>query len=197
VLSQWYPAEFADESGRAFSSAEHYMMWRKAILFDDPATAEVLAPPSPREAKALGRRVSSFREGEWVQHRWSIVVEGARLKFGSDPELRSYLLGTRDRVLVEASPRDRVPHGSAVAANPPTLERRHVRFVVVSLRRYLLPPARSSQPPPPSWLSRSLLGSSFCPASPKETRGATHTGEPSGARSFDNGCFGLWSLSVG
>jgi ribA/ribD-fused uncharacterized protein len=109
VLSQWYPATFRDDAGTVFGSAEHYMMWRKATLFEDAAIAEqVLAARTPAEAKDLGRRVGGFHDETWVGHRWEIVVSGSILKFGQDPVLRDYLLSTRNRVLVEASPRDRI-----------------------------------------------------------------------------------------
>jgi len=39
---------------------------------------------------------------------FEIVVAGSVAKFGHDPGLREFLLATGDRVLVEASPRDRV-----------------------------------------------------------------------------------------
>ncbi len=109
VLSQWYPATFEDEAGLRFRSAEHYMMWRKAVLFDDPSTADAIqAAATPEEAKSLGRAVSGFESDRWVEHRWAIVVEGSRLKFGADPALASYLLGTQGKVLVEASPVDAI-----------------------------------------------------------------------------------------
>ncbi|MBG6095617.1 NADAR family protein [Nocardioides sp. WG-D5] len=109
VLSQWWPKVFADADGRSFASAEHYMMWRKAVLFgDDRTAARILDAASPGAAKALGREVSGFEDEVWLEHRWRIVVEGSTLKFGSDPALRDYLLATRGRVLVEASPRDRI-----------------------------------------------------------------------------------------
>ncbi len=49
-----------------------------------------------------------FDEGTWTARRWDLVVEGNVAKFGQDPALAAYLLGTGSRVLVEASPRDRV-----------------------------------------------------------------------------------------
>ena len=123
VLSQWWPASFAEDA-TSFASAEHYMMWRKARLFGDAATAErVLTARTPAEAKHLGRLVSPFDEPTWERSRWGIVVAGSTLKFGGDPLLRSYLLATRGRVLVEASPLDRVwgiglPAESPDAADP-------------------------------------------------------------------------------
>ncbi|MDX3662455.1 NADAR family protein [Streptomyces sp. ID05-26A] len=117
-LSQWWPCTFVVE-GRSFASAEHYMMWRKALLFGDSAVAErVLAARTPGEAKALGREVSGFSDPDWVSARLQIVVEGNLAKFGQDPALRSYLLGTGSRVLVEASPQDRVWGIGLVASDP-------------------------------------------------------------------------------
>jgi ribA/ribD-fused uncharacterized protein len=107
-LSQWWPARFTAD-GLTFASAEHYMMWGKAMLFGDGAMAEqILAAPDPRAAKALGARVSGFDKRAWDEQRFPIVVAGNLAKFGQHPELRAFLLGTAERVLVEASPVDRV-----------------------------------------------------------------------------------------
>jgi ribA/ribD-fused uncharacterized protein len=85
------------------------MMWRKAVLFGDEAMAgRILAAPHPKVAKALGGRVTPFRQEEWDAHRYEIVVAGNLAKFGQDDELRDYLLTTGERVLVEASPMDRI-----------------------------------------------------------------------------------------
>ena len=117
-LSQWWPCTFVVD-GQPFASAEHYMMWRKALLFDDTAVAaRVLAARTPAEAKALGRQVSGFVGDVWEAERLPIVVEGNLAKFGQDPALRSYLLGTGSRVLVEASPQDRVWGIGLVASDP-------------------------------------------------------------------------------
>lgn len=107
-LSQWWPARFEAEGAR-FGSAEHYMMWRKARLFgDERRAAEVLAARSPAQAKAIGRQVAGFDEAGWEAERWGIVVDASVAKFASDPALRDYLAATRRRVLVEASPVDRI-----------------------------------------------------------------------------------------
>lgn len=117
-LSQWWPCTFTAD-GQEFSSAEHYMMWRKALLFGDrEVAARVLTARTPAEAKVLGRKVSGFDDALWSSARLGIVVEGNLAKFGQDPALRSYLLGTGSRVLVEASPLDRV-WGIGLAADDP------------------------------------------------------------------------------
>lgn len=107
-FSQWWPGEFT-EDGRAFASAEHYMMAHKAWLFGDEASAErILEAGHPAEAQRLGRRVLGFDEETWKAHRFAIVTRGNLAKFGQHPELRRFLLGTRGKVLVEASPMDRI-----------------------------------------------------------------------------------------
>lgn len=107
-LSQWWEAPFTVD-GRTYRTAEHFMMWGKAQLFGDEHTARrVLAARTPGEAKALGRQVRGFDEGTWVAERLDVVVRGNVAKFGAHDGAREFLLGTGDRVLVEASPVDRI-----------------------------------------------------------------------------------------
>ena len=56
----------------------------------------------------LGRQVRGFTERRWAERRFDLVVSGNLAKFGQHPELRDFLLGTGHRVLVEASPADRI-----------------------------------------------------------------------------------------
>ncbi|MFF9818293.1 NADAR family protein [Streptomyces sp. NPDC014006] len=107
-LSQWWPSPFVVDGVR-YATAEHWMMAGKARLFGDAeAERRVLAASHPAEAKKAGRLVRGFDEAVWARERFRIVVEGSVHKFSADPELREFLLNTGDRVLVEASPVDRV-----------------------------------------------------------------------------------------
>jgi ribA/ribD-fused uncharacterized protein len=107
-MSQWWPAQFTVD-GVAYPTAEHWMMAGKARLFDDPeGLAGVLAAAGPQAAKAAGRKVRGFDERRWKEERYGLVVAGNLAKFGQHPELREFLLSTGDRVLVEASPYDRI-----------------------------------------------------------------------------------------
>jgi ribA/ribD-fused uncharacterized protein len=107
-LSQWWPAEFTVE-GVAYASAEHYMMWAKAMLFGDAETAgQIRQAPHPGAAKALGRQVRGFDDQRWADRRFDLVVTANTAKFGQHPDLREFLLSTGRRVLVEASPQDRI-----------------------------------------------------------------------------------------
>ncbi|MFD0890050.1 NADAR family protein [Streptosporangium algeriense] len=111
-LSQWWQAPFTagnafGDGEHVFRTAEHHMMAHKAWLFgDDEAAAAILTAAHPGEAKRLGRGVRGFDGAVWEEHRYAIVVGGNTAKFGAHPELGEFLLGTRGRVLVEASPVD-------------------------------------------------------------------------------------------
>ncbi|WP_369916225.1 NADAR family protein [Plantactinospora sp. KBS50] len=107
-MSQWWSARFTID-GRTFATAEHYMMWAKATLFGDTTTADqILTAPHPHKAKTLGRQVRRFGQPSWETHRYAIVVDANLAEFSQHPDLRAYLLGTGTRILVEASPVDRI-----------------------------------------------------------------------------------------
>ncbi|WP_330332904.1 NADAR family protein [Streptomyces sp. NBC_00536] len=117
-LSQWWPAPFTVGEVR-YATAEHWMMAEKARLFGDAdAERAALAAKSPAQAKNAGRLVRAFDPDTWERERFGIVVAGSTAKFASSPELRAYLLGTGKRVLVEASPVDRI-WGIGLAADDP------------------------------------------------------------------------------
>lgn len=117
-LSQWWPSPF-NVDGRHYATAEHFMMWSKAMLFgDETAAARILDAKHPSEAKALGRQVERFDEAAWERARFGIVVAGSIAKFSQHGDLRAFLTGTGNRVLVEASPMDRV-WGIGLAASDP------------------------------------------------------------------------------
>ncbi|MEU0335372.1 NADAR family protein [Streptomyces sp. NPDC006193] len=107
-LSQWWPSPFSVD-GVEYATAEHWMMAGKARLFGDAeAERRALAAEHPAEAKKAGGLVRGFDEETWERERFRIVVEGSLHKFAAHEDLRMFLLGTGDRVLVEASPVDRV-----------------------------------------------------------------------------------------
>ncbi|KJK83781.1 hypothetical protein H634G_01014 [Metarhizium anisopliae BRIP 53293] len=128
-LSQWYYCPFTDDKNPkiVYETAEHYMMYHKALLFSDQTVAaQVLAAGHPRNAKALGRQVQNFSDETWKKHRTAIVRQGNLLKFTAavtekgfrkgtgnnapliDGSLREMLLATGTREIVEASPSDKI-----------------------------------------------------------------------------------------
>jgi len=107
-LSQWFESSFTIE-GQEYVTAEHWMMASKARLFGDhDALSKILETPDPRRVREIGRGVRKFRQAVWEHNARRIVTEGNIAKFGQDEDLKSFLLGTGDALLVEASPYDRI-----------------------------------------------------------------------------------------
>ncbi|GAB1096669.1 NADAR family protein [Shewanella algae] len=120
-FSQWYDAKF-EEEGNVFITAEHYMMYHKARLFgDDIACERILLATNPGAAKAIGREVVGFNQEVWDERRFEIVLNANLAKFAQHTELKSFLLNTGNRILVEASPVDKV-WGIGLAQDHPESE---------------------------------------------------------------------------
>jgi ribA/ribD-fused uncharacterized protein len=107
-FSQWFHASFVVD-GVHYLTAEHYMMAQKAKLFEDHEAYEaILRSADPREAKQLGRSVQNFVPEIWDEHCSEIVIEGNFHKFSQNPDLLTFILSTSPKILVEASPSDRI-----------------------------------------------------------------------------------------
>ncbi|MFD0870200.1 NADAR family protein [Paenibacillus residui] len=107
-LSQWWMSPFVVE-GTEYSCAEQYMMAEKARLFrDDEMLAAILQAKHPKEMKAFGRAVRNFDKAVWDSQCYAIVKQGCLAKFSQNPQLGNFLRSTQNRILVEASPRDRI-----------------------------------------------------------------------------------------
>jgi ribA/ribD-fused uncharacterized protein len=115
-FSQWYQAAFEIE-GISYATAEHFMMAEKAKLFGDQNTYQkILYAKDPGAAKALGREVAGFDETIWTKHRFDIVVKANYAKFTQHEALKQFLITTGQKILVEASPMDRI-WGIGLSAN--------------------------------------------------------------------------------
>jgi len=120
-LCQWYESSF-EEDGKVFVTAEHYMMYHKAILSGDIVSSEkILKTVSPAEAKLLGRKVTGFDVALWDKKKFDVVVNGNIAKFSQNKELSEFLINTGECVLVEASPVDRI-WGIGLAQDNPASE---------------------------------------------------------------------------
>lgn len=117
-LGQWWPSPFTIQ-GVEYSCAEKWMMAEKARMFGDPEMLRaILSTQSPKSMKALGRKVKNFQKEVWDARCYQLVLEGNLAKFSQQPALLDYLLSTGDRILVEASPLDRI-WGIGIGKNSP------------------------------------------------------------------------------
>lgn len=116
MFSNWYRIGFSIDN-IPFNCGEQAMMYYKAMLFKDHATAQkILREPSARGQKALGRQVAGFSDAAWLQHREPIMEKICEARFSQNPALHKALLDTAGTQLVEASPYDRI-WGAGVAAS--------------------------------------------------------------------------------
>lgn len=107
-FSQWYDCYF-EVSGVSYHTTEQYMMANKALLFsDDEVFREIMAAYHPSEYKKLGRKVRGFLPEIWNEKKYDVVVEGNKAKFGQNPNIKEFILSTKDAILVEASPYDKI-----------------------------------------------------------------------------------------
>lgn len=94
-LSNWDLSQFSvDEI--TFSSMEQYMMYKKAVCFQDYDTAgRILELEDVSQIKKLGRKVSNYDENSWNGVRQIVVYRGLLEKFGQNDELKKTLVRNR------------------------------------------------------------------------------------------------------
>ena len=121
-FSQWHYSPFTSKEGIKFTTAEHYMMYKKATFFGDHEMAEkILNSGHPRDAKKLGRKVRNFDKELWDNVAKKVVYDGNYAKFTQNPKLKQKLMETEGTLLVEASPYDRI-WGIGMAEDEPGVE---------------------------------------------------------------------------
>ena len=107
-FSQWFYSPFV-YNGKTFRTAEQFMMYMKAVIFNDKAVAnKILNTPRahPAEHRKMGRSVRGFSNEKWNKESMAIVVMANILKFTQNEDLMRTLLSTTGAILVEASPMD-------------------------------------------------------------------------------------------
>lgn len=84
-------------------------MHQKAIVFGDMEIADkVLKARTPREQKALGRKVRNFDGAVWEVEGRKAVYRASHAKFTQNKTLLDVLMATDGTTLVEASPTDKI-----------------------------------------------------------------------------------------
>lgn len=106
-LSNWYLSDFSI-NGISFTSMEQYMMYQKAVCFqDENITEQILATKDVAKIKELGRCVSGYNDQYWNGVRQIIVYEGLFAKFTQNELLKKQLKDTQDAILAECAVKDR------------------------------------------------------------------------------------------
>jgi len=123
ICSQWYSSWF-EIDGQKYSCAEQYMMYKKALLFEDEDVANaIMRTQNPMEQKALGRKVRGFDKDKWEEVCREYVYEANYAKFTQNPDLLFELVSYGDRDIVEASPEDPIWGIGMHETNPDIFDR--------------------------------------------------------------------------
>ena len=105
-LSNWYLSEFIIDNQK-FTSMEQYMMYKKAMCFNDSEIAkQIIEIDDVAKIKELGRKVSGYNDHIWNGVRQIIIYDGLIAKFTQNEELRARLLATDNSMLAECAVRD-------------------------------------------------------------------------------------------
>jgi len=95
--------------GMQYNCSEQYMMYQKARLFKDFDVAEMIMEQShPRKQKFLGRQVRGYDDAIWMAECQNTMVPGLVSKFTQDTYCLNTMLDTGDKIIVEASPMDKI-----------------------------------------------------------------------------------------
>ena len=96
-----YPIEI---DGQEFVCNEQYIVYEKAMLFNDlPTAAHVLSLHNPREMYNLGKRVNNFDPEVWRTKRDGIVRKCNEVKYKTHEQAKIELMDTGDRTIGEAT----------------------------------------------------------------------------------------------
>ncbi len=107
-FSNWYPCIFRYED-HTFYNSEQAFMWVKAKFFDDDEIAkQLLVETNPQYAKALGRKVKNFNDEMWAVASFPAMIAVNYAKWSSSHFMMDTILSTNPKILVEASPYDKI-----------------------------------------------------------------------------------------
>lgn len=103
-FSNFYPIN-DDES---VTSEKFYMLMKATAFHDYESITLISNSTSPREAKKLGRAVKNYNQEIWDEIKFSVMMSAIRLKVSIDRDFKDILLASENKILVEASPKDRI-----------------------------------------------------------------------------------------
>ena len=105
-LSNHYRCSFT-VNGLNFKSVEQYFMFCKAKEFGDKASfTAIMNAKDATSAKAIGARIKNFDSEVWMKVRDGHMRKGLMAKFNQNEELKSFLMGTGKKILIEGNPHD-------------------------------------------------------------------------------------------
>lgn len=107
-LSNWFESSFKIDNIE-FVSMEQYMMYEKAVLFNDmEIAAQILKLSDAATVKSLGRAVRNYNDVLWKGVRQIVIYKGLIQKFSQNESLKKQLLETSPHILAECAVNDKI-----------------------------------------------------------------------------------------
>jgi ribA/ribD-fused uncharacterized protein len=92
-----------------YSCSEQFIQHQKALLFDAKDTAnKILLATAPGHMKRLTSNLPNYKSELWEKEAPKVCHIAIKEKFIQNPDLLAMLQDTKEKILVEASPYDRV-----------------------------------------------------------------------------------------
>jgi ribA/ribD-fused uncharacterized protein len=126
-FSNWAPAKIVwvdDVWGeQQFNCSEQMYMFFKAKTFkDEVSSGKILMETDPEFQKQLGREVKGFNQNVWDQYKEQMMFIACFEKFNQNDNYKKILLETGDKIIVEASPFDKIWGIGLGIGNPDILD---------------------------------------------------------------------------
>ena len=107
IYTQWLKRDIVID-GKKFNTNEQYMMYSKAIEFNDLESAEnIINELEPKQQKNYGRNVKNFDDSKWNLVADKYVYEANYAKFSQHDDLKEKLLATGDKLIAECGTYDK------------------------------------------------------------------------------------------
>ena len=104
AFSNFYHFPF-EVHGLMYKTVEHFYQSQKAVNQYDQ-WLEIVNAKTPKMAKYLGSKV--VLPIDWEDQKYSIMLQGVRLKFYQNSDLTNLLISTGDAIIYEDSPYDKI-----------------------------------------------------------------------------------------
>ena len=91
-------------NGKMYANSEQTIQVAKAVMFDDDKCEQLIMQTSnPSKAKAIGNSIRRFNQQRWERDCKSLVRSICLAKFQQNEKCKEFLLGTGNKVIVEAT----------------------------------------------------------------------------------------------
>ena len=102
-FSNFYKSEFI-WNGHIYHSSEQYIQHQKAkYCGDTEASKEILSCKTALQCKRAARNIENYNSDDWITFAETECMKGLLAKFDQNPRIKSILLNTHNKTLVECS----------------------------------------------------------------------------------------------